>query len=268
MPPMINVEANGPGLWDCEPEPRFLLPNGAHWGGYALGVLLKSVLLEPSRVGAPMSMTVSYLAPLRNEPMVVSTRLLRKGSSLEFWRAEISQRGDDHPCVHAQITLAQRKPTRRFGWIEMPAAPEPEDVARFKIPVKFLERFDIRPVDGWRPDKTDSNTIEWTGLVEDHPIDEIVLAMLADRFMPRHAFVYGAAHTPSSTISLTIYFHATAAEIAAVGHDFVLTQAMGRSGSDSIFDMHGQIWRRDGVLLITTEQLSWFRERKGETQPS
>jgi acyl-CoA thioesterase len=261
MTDLIQVTPAGPGLWACAPDPGFLLPGGrAHWGGYALGVMLKSVMSEAARVGSPLSMTVSYLAPLKNAPMTVSTRLLRHGTSLEFWRAEIHQGGDDHPCAHAQITLAQRRPTRRFGWVEMPTAPAPDKVDRFHIPVPFLDRFDIRPVEGWRADKTDSLTVEWTGMVDGSEIDQIVLAMLADRFMPRHAFIYGPVEARSSTISLTIYFHATADEMAGVGRDFVLTKAEGRSGSDSIFDMTAQIWRRDGVLLITTEQLSWFRE--------
>ena len=44
-----------------------------------------------------------------------------------------------------------------------------------------------------------------------------------------------------------------------VGADFVLQQAHGRRGADGVCDLSASLWRRDGVLLATTEQLVWFK---------
>jgi acyl-CoA thioesterase len=90
------------------------------------------------------------------------------------------------------------------------------------------------------------------------PVDHARLSMFADLFPPR--VYYGLpGMRPTATVTLSIYFHATAEEIAAIGPDFVLQHATGRSGSAGIADLTGSLWRRDGLLLATTEQLCWFR---------
>ena len=58
---------------------------------------------------------------------------------------------------------------------------------------------------------------------------------------------------------MSVYFHATPAELEAVGGDFILGEAKGRRFESGFFDQHGALWSRDGVLLATTEQLCWFK---------
>lgn len=261
----IEVRALGPGLWEADPRPGLMLPGGrAHWGGYVLGVLMKAILSEPHSDAAPISMTVSYIAALKDAPMTVSTRLLRRGATLEFWRAEVSQ--GDGLVAHAQITLGRRRPTQRFSWIEMPKVAAPEEIESASTSGGFLREYDIRTIVGFPAKDGRSLTLNWSRLRDGQPMDHVRLAMAADRFPPRHYAHYGFPGPPASTISLTVYFHATPAEIAAVGDDFMLSQAEGRWGADSLFDMHATVWRRDGLLLITTEQLCWFKEvsAKGE----
>lgn len=255
----IEVRALEPGLWAADPKPGLMLPGGrAHWGGYVLGLLMKAILSEPHSDAAPISMTVSYMAALKDAPMTISTRLLRRGSTLEFWRAEVAQ--DDGLAAHAQITLGHRRPTQRFSWMQAPQAPPPETLPVSSPAASFLREYELRNVGHFPSKDGGSRSLGWARLVDARPLDHVLLAMAADRFPPRHSAHYGWPGPPASTISLTIYFHATPQEIAEVQGDFVLCQAEGRRGSDSIFDMHASIWRRDGLLLITTEQLSWLRE--------
>jgi hypothetical protein len=89
-------------------------------------------------------------------------------------------------------------------------------------------------------------------------LDHAVLTMIADMFPPRASLAAGAPPN-SSTISNSVYFHATEEEIAEVGDDFVLMHGRGRQGGGGVCDLTAEIWRRDGKLLVTTEQLWWFR---------
>ena len=58
---------------------------------------------------------------------------------------------------------------------------------------------------------------------------------------------------------LSIYFHATAEELESVGDDFVLTEAMGTRGEQSTVGSQARIWSKTGALLVTSEQLCWFK---------
>jgi hypothetical protein len=250
----------GPHQWSAPSRPGLLLPGGrTHWGGYALGLMMKSILAEPERKGDPVSLTVSYIGALLDGESCISNRLLRQGASLEFWRSEVSQDGGA-PAAHGDFILGRRRPTRRFAWIEAPKAAAPEDLPDAPTPVGFLREYQLRGEHPFPKGDGSSESLVWTRFRDGRPLDYVNLAMAADRFPPRHVAVYGWSASQNSTISLSAYFHATPAEVAAVGADFVLCHAVGRSGSDSLFDMTASIWRRDGLLLLTTEQLCWFKE--------
>jgi hypothetical protein len=256
----FDLAALGPHEWSAPSRPGLMLPGGrTHWGGYALGLMMKSILAEPERKGDPVSLTVSYIGALLDGESHISNRLLRQGGSLEFWRSEVSQNGGA-PAAHGDFILGRRRPTRRFGWFEMPAAPPPEALESATPPVGFLHEYEMRlPYPFPRGDGS-SDSLAWYRFKDGRALDYVTLAMAADRFPPRHVAVYGWGARQNSTISLSAYFHATPEEVAAVGSDFVLCHATGRSGSDSLFDMTASIWRRDGLLLLTTEQLCWFKE--------
>ena len=256
----FELTQTSPCAWTAPSRPGLMLPGGrSHWGGYALGIMMKSLLAEPERKYDPVSLTVSYIGALADADSVISNRLLRQGGSLEFWRSEVSQNGGA-PAAHGDFIFGRRRPTKRFGWMSMPEAPAPEALPDAPAPVGFLREYQLRGPFPFPKGDGSSVSLVWTRFKDRRPLDYVNLAMSADRFPPRHVAVYGWGAFQNSTISLTAYFHATAEEIAAVGDDFVLCYAEGRSGSDSLFDMTASIWRRDGLLLLTTEQLCWFKE--------
>jgi hypothetical protein len=47
--------------------------------------------------------------------------------------------------------------------------------------------------------------------------------------------------------------------LAAVGTDYILNQPPGTRGEQSPSALQARLWRRDGVLLATSEQLCWYR---------
>jgi acyl-CoA thioesterase len=70
----------------------------------------------------------------------------------------------------------------------------------------------------------------------------------------------------TTTLTLTAYLHATAAELAEVGDDYILVECEGRVGAGGASDERSSYWRRDGKLLATSEQLAWYRERRGSPE--
>lgn len=256
----FELTSAGERTWNAPSRPGLMLPGGrTHWGGYALGLMMKALLAEPERTGDPVSMTVSYIGALVDAESTVSNRLLRQGGALGFWRSEISQNGGA-PAAHGDFIFGRRKTTDRFGWMTMPDVPPPESLQAAPANVGFLKEYEMRADAPFPRGDGSSKSWVWTRFRDGRALDYVNLAMAADRFPPRHIAHYGWNSKQNSTISLSAYFHASAEQIAAVGDDFVLSYAEGRAGADSLFDMTASIWRRDGLLLLTTEQLCWFRE--------
>ena len=85
-----------------------------------------------------------------------------------------------------------------------------------------------------------------------------MLGMITDNSAPRVMYALGPT-VMTTTLSLTVYLHATADEVAAVGDDFILVECEGRVGGGGASDERSSYWRRDGKLLATSEQLAWYR---------
>ena len=58
---------------------------------------------------------------------------------------------------------------------------------------------------------------------------------------------------------MSVCFHATSEEMADVGDGDVLCEATGIRAANSTVGSRARLWSPDGILLATTEQLSWFR---------
>lgn len=256
--PLFEPISVAGGRWSASGRDRFAEEKGHQFGGYVLGLVISALMQEPSRKGTPIAVTCAFLSRVANRPLTIHTRCLRAQSALSFWQAEVRQGDDDALCTQAVVTLAERGETPRFGWTEMPDAPAPESLPRATQGPPMVTSFDRRLVRGLPPSPGDSTSTAWVREDDGEPVDHARLAMFADLFPPRVYYALPGMR-PSATVSLTMYFHATAQEVDAIGPDFVLQHATGRTGSAGTFDMTASLWRRDGVLLATTEQLCWFR---------
>lgn len=117
----------------------------------------------------------------------------------------------------------------------------------------------MRAVSGFPPfNRQDTRSVCWLRETSGRTVDAVGIAYLADCFPPRIYFI-GAEPRPSSTITMSIYFHATAADFAALGDDFILSDAVGVRASKSTVASRLDLWSRQGALLATSEQLCWFR---------
>ena len=104
----------------------------------------------------------------------------------------------------------------------------------------------------------DSRSVFWVRETSGRPLDAIQLAYLADNFPPR-PWSRRKEPGPYSTLTMSVYFHATEAELAAIGDDDVLLEVSASRAESSTVAADARLWSRAGALLATTEQLGWFR---------
>ena len=196
--------------------------------------------------------------------MEISTRLLRSGARLQFWRSELAQR--DKLCAHAQATFGVRRETTRFTDAVMPHVPAPDsDRLNESSPqVAFGQRFVMRwatpgPLSPEHDASMPASALVWVKDKAGRDLDYLMLAAMADLAPPRVMWKRKAV-VMSSTVSMTTHFHATPEELAEVGHGFVLSEVHCRRCEGGYFDHELKLWSRSGALLATSEQVAAFRD--------
>ena len=100
--------------------------------------------------------------------------------------------------------------------------------------------------------------MSWVREMSGRPVDHLQLAFLADQCAPR-SFFWSQGPRGSATLTMTVYFHATEGELAAVGDGYVLHEATATRGAESTADQQVRLWSRTGLLLATSDQLTWYR---------
>ena len=262
---MMMLTAVGPGRWTTTAGEAWRNPGGGLWGGYAIGLCVRVMEAEPEAIGEPLSLTLTYAAALPAGDLDIRTRRLRQGGSIGVWEVELYPAGSDQVGVHAIVTMARRPMTPAFSFASMPAAPEPESLPSPDMPggasMHFgAQAFERRTAEGFPPrPSADSRSLAWVRSRRG-PWDKALLGMVTDNSAPRAFYALGP-NVNTTTLSLTVYLHATAAEIAEMGDDYLLIECEGRVGGGGASDERSSYWRRDGKLLATSEQLAWYRER-------
>ena len=93
-------------------------------------------------------------------------------------------------------------------------------------------------------------------------LDMASLAALCDVFFPR-VYIRRAKLVPIGTVSLTMYFHCDAAQLAELSKEkggFVLGQARGLNFRNGFFDQTALVWSANGHLLASTHQIVYYKE--------
>lgn len=260
----IELSPAGENLWAGEADPLYgHIGGNGRFGGWTAATLLKAAMMEPGERGEPLSLTVLFTDGVGDGPIEISTRLLRAGARLQFWRSEISQRGK--LCAHAQATFGMRRETMRWTDAKMPVALQPESIQPHALlPVPFLQQFDARwvsfmPLDPRANPEDPASSMFWIRDVLQRKIDYVLLAAMVD-FAPPRVSWKRKAMAPSSTVSMTVHFHATPQELADIDSDYVLSEVHCRRCEGGYFDHELKLWSRSGVLLATSEQVAAFRD--------
>lgn len=263
----MPLTAEGPGRWITTAGPEWENPGGGLWGGYPIGLAVRVLEAEADAVGEPVCLTLTYVDRLPVGELSVRTRRMRQGGSVGVWQVDVGPAGSDAVSVHAVVTLARRPPTPPFAFAKMPEAPAPESLPSPESPGGSrhfgAQAFERRTQEGFpiRPGG-DSRSLAWVR-PRLGPWDKGLVGMVTDNSAPRAFYALGHG-VMTTTLSLTVYLHASAEEIAAAGEDYILIECEGRVGGGGVSDERSSYWRRDGRLLATSEQLVWYRERRRE----
>ena len=239
------------------------------FGGVTAATALQAVLQHPDLLGEPLSLTVNFAAAPVAGAFTVQAEPVRTNRSTQHWNIAIFQpdaQGQPVLTTSATAVTAARRDTWSLGDTPMPEVPQPATLARLAptMGVAWLGHYDIRPVLGHIPEHWDgqgdsSLSQLWLRDEPARALDFCALAALADMFFPR-IWLRRAVRVPAGTVSITVYFHASGAELAATGQGYVLGQARGQEFRNGFFDQTAQLWNEAGAMLATSHQIVYFKE--------
>jgi acyl-CoA thioesterase len=236
------------------------------FGGTTAATLLHAAMLEQGRAVEPVALTVNFCAALTPGAFSVTAREVRSGKSVRHVAVELQQ--GDTTMASASVVFAARRDTWAHQVARLPAVPPPDAVAPMDSQgrLAWLQRYEFRFVSGaLRPQAQPYAAPEpaqstlWVADVPRRPLDHLSLAALCDVFFVRVFQVRGTI-VPAGTVTMTVHFHASAAEIAAQGPSPVLGVADANTFTRNFGDQTAQMWSRSGRLLATSTQLAWFKE--------
>ena len=235
------------------------------FGGTTAVTMLNAVLQHPERHGDPLALTLNYAGPVADGEFLIEARPVRTNRSNQHWVLEMRQ-GDEVVTTATALTGL-----RRETWSETetgpPEVPAPEEVTRASEDrgVRWIGNYDMRFVTGGWDDvagdegtTTTSTTTMWIRDSPERGLDHLSLTALGDSFFPR-SFLRLGRPVPAGTVTLSIYFMATADELEAQGTDFVLGSVHAHRFHGSYHDESARLWSRDGTLLAISNQLMYFK---------
>jgi acyl-CoA thioesterase len=240
-------------------DPAFEANTGM-FGGWTAALLLRAILNSPGAEGTLSALTVCYINRVPpGSALWLRPRRLGGGKSMTHWRCDLFLEGGEEAAASASVVLTHRKQGDAHTWLRAPDVPGPEGLLVFNPPGPFGARVDIHFIEGGEPFAAPgARSLGWERVHTPGTMDAVRLALLSDVGWPR-AWALGDTPRPSSTITLSLYVHATEEELAAVGEDHILAEMVATRAEHSTVGSRKNMWRRDGVLLATSEQLCWFR---------
>jgi acyl-CoA thioesterase len=258
------LEPVGEGLWRGRTEPRYANMVGP-FGGAIAAKLIKAPLLHPARIGDPVAFTVNFAGPLADGEFRVSARAARTNRSTQHWVIELAQ--GDETVATATAVFAVRRESWSSTEAVFPQVPPASSIPRMP-PLKrhaWTGCYDMRFVKGAPNFETkvaadDSQTIMWLRDEPPRPLDFVSLTAIGDAFIPGRIFLRRPRWTPFATVSMTTYYHADEAMLAAHGSRELLGVARAQQIRNGYFDQSSELWTPEGQLVAATYQTCYFKE--------
>ncbi len=232
------------------------------FGGITAATALNSLLQREERLGDPLSLTVNFMAPIKEGAFFLDTKVLRSNRSTQHWSVQLAQEREAEPALAALAVFAARRDTWGLREAVPPQAPAPGECRKFnpRLEILWPQMYEMRYARGrFGVENPDSVTHCWLRDNPPRPLDFPSLTAICDAFFPR-IFLRRPQLAPIATVSLNVYFHVDAAELAKEGDGPVLCVAKAQVFNKGYYDQEGQVWGRDGKLLATTQQVAWYKE--------
>jgi acyl-CoA thioesterase len=267
----IRLQAAGPAT----PDVFTGVSSPAYWnmvgpfGGITTAIALQAVLQHPALLGEPLSITVNFAAAAGPGAFRLVARPLRTNRSTQHWFIEMTQpdaEGGQSLVMSATAVTAVRRQTWSQNDSPMPVVPLPQDCSPAGYPdnLAWTQRYDIRVAHGDLPRQMDGSGEDslsrlWLRDNPARPLDFAALSAMADAFYPR-IWLRRARLVPAGTVSVTVYFHTGAADLARSSQGYLLGQAQAQTFQQGFFDQAVQLWSKAGELLATAHQIVYFKE--------
>jgi len=268
LEPVSDAASAGANRWWGHTHPGYQNMIGP-FGGITAAQTLQAVMQHPDRLGEPVSFTANFAAALQPGRFEIEAVPVRTNRSTQHWLVQVRQpdaTGNTAPVLTATAVTAVRRDTWSAVDAVMPQVPAATGLERAHVAgrVEWLQRYDMRLCAGamphvWDGAEADSVTQLWLRDEPPRPLDFCSLTACADAFYPR-VWRRRATMTPIGTVSMTVYFHAGGAELAAVGAAHLLGHARAQSFFNGYFDQSAELWAPSGQLLATTHQIVYFKE--------
>ena len=265
---LTPTDSAAPGSFSGASSPAYWNMVGP-FGGTTAATAMQAVMQHPDRLGEPSARTVNYASALGPGPFTLQATPVRTNRSTQHWTVSLSQRdasGAQGMAMTATAVTAVRRQTWGANDMPMPAVARPDGSARFSFPggVEWIKRYEIRPLSGLIPKTWDGSgegslSRLWVRDDPPRPLDFASLSALSDVFFPR-VWLRRATHVPVGTVSMTVHFHADSGQLAESGDGFLLGQAQAQAFRNGFFDQTAQLWTESGTLLVTTNQIVYYKE--------
>jgi acyl-CoA thioesterase len=253
----------GDSRWQGKTSPDYWAFVGP-FGGCTAATILRALMDHPQRSGDPLAQTVNFCAPVAEGAFDLDVRLVKANRSSQHWCVEMTQGGSDVATL-ATAVFAERRPSWSHPQAPFPMAkPYEETLPYGKVAAPWVKQYDFRFVEGepgWGAASAaapNSYSKLWIGDRVPRKIDALSLMSMSDAFFAR-IFHARRELVPFGTVSITTYFHADAADLAAEDITRVLAVADAKIFHKSYGDQNGELWSPSGRLLATTTQIAYFK---------
>ncbi|MES2400740.1 MAG: thioesterase family protein [Pseudomonadota bacterium] len=263
--------ADRPGTFTGHTSPAYWNMVGP-FGGSTAATALQAVLLHPALLGEPVALTVNYAAGTTAGAFAITATPVRTNRSTQHWVISLSQldaNGEEQIAMTATAMTALRRDTWHQNDMPMPEVARPQDVERADMrgAMEWLSRYEMRfargaiPTDWHGAEKLSPDSLTQIWVRDDVPreLDFTAITAMADVFYPR-IWLRRPLRVPAGTVSMTTYFHASAAQLKEAGTGYVLAQGQAQAFRHGFFDQAAQLWSEAGTLLVTSHQLVYFKE--------
>jgi acyl-CoA thioesterase len=240
-------------------------------GGYVAAVVLRAMQDAVGDAGrAPRSLTVHYVAPPAEGPCEIDVTVERAGRSLSTLSARLRQ-GHRLRALALGAFSAPWRTGLALHHARMPAAAPPEATPpmppREGGELALHGRYEYRWALGGAPFSSAPEAVVggWIRLRDPHPVDAAVAAAITDAWPPTIMPVLGPDLIASGfpTLDLTIHFRTALPLADAAAGDWTLAVFRAREVRDGFFEEDGELWSRDGRLLVHSRQLAVVTSPRG-----
>lgn len=253
------IEPAGPGRYHATVDRSWWILRGPN-GGYLAAIVARAVLAEVAEPEQRLrSLTLHYLRAPAEGPCQVEVTVERRGRTLTSVSIRVTQ--DDRLMLLGLAATAADRPGPAFADLSIPATdppteptpPLPSDPDAPIIPMR--DHYEMQPRLG--PDRASGGVADealtggWIRLADPDDVDDVVVAALADAWMPA-VFTRVVEPLGVPTVDLTIHFR----DEPPGRPDWTFTRFRSRHAAGGYVEEDGELWSSDGRLLAQCRQLA------------